>query len=90
MVLQTSWGQFWASNSDSDTNDEVDFTVDNLAASMSNLSLTSPVRSPGSVSKSSALIKVSEPPVVVAMKDKVHPASSTSTKGCRIGVGPPW
>jgi hypothetical protein len=85
-------GRFWASDSDSETDEEVDLTVDSLAASMSNLSLTLPIRSPGLVTQTSLLIQVSEPTVVRAMDNKVHyvsSISSSSTTGHRIEFRPP-
>jgi hypothetical protein len=71
--------------------DEVDFMVDNLTASMSNMSLASTVRSLRSVSKLSPPIKVLEPSVVIFLQDTVHlaSASSISTKRYKIEHVPP-
>jgi hypothetical protein len=58
-------GRFWASDNDSEADEEVDLTVDSLVASMSNLSLASPP------------FEVAEASMVRALV--VHSASSSSS-----------
>jgi hypothetical protein len=61
-------GRFWASGSDSKTDEEEDIMVDNLVTSMSNLLIKSPTRSLVPRPKPSSPVPVPDPSPIIPLK----------------------